>query len=182
MKPLYIGIQSLTDSLRDNAIAITDWEKRNDFQVPEPFLRAMGKKVNTGKYDNIFRSVFDSWRQEIDRTINGIRKDFKITEDTIILLSGSAGEIHYIDDFIEGSIGLKTEFLNPLKNLSFPPDFEPNTLKYNPTIFTAALGSALQVDPSVNVLPKNLKQRETLRWVNRIGFLASISLLIFSVF
>ena len=168
MKPLYIGIQSLTDSLRDNAIAITDWEKRYDFQVPEPFLRAMGKKVNTGKYDNIFRSVFDSWRQEIDRTINGIRKDFKITEDTIILLSGSAGEIHYIDDFIEGSIGLKTEFLNPLKNLSFPPDFEPNTLKYNPTIFTAALGSALQVDPSVNVLPKDLKQRETLRWVNQL--------------
>lgn len=181
VKPLYIGIQSLTDSLRDNAIAITDWEKRNDFQVPEPFLRAMGKKVNTGKYDNIFRSVFDSWRQEIDRTINGIRKDFKITEDTIILLSGSAGEIHYIDDFIEGSIGLKTEFLNPLKNLSFPPDFEPNTLKYNPTIFTAALGSALQVDPSVNVLPKDLKQRETLRWVNRIGFLASISFLIFGI-
>ena len=100
IKPLYIGIQSLADSLRDNAILISDLEEKKDFQVPEPFLRSMGKKVKQGKYDNIFRSVFDSWRQEIDRTINGLRKDFKITEDTNILLCGAAGNILYIDDFI----------------------------------------------------------------------------------
>ena len=54
----------------------------------------MGKKVEPGEHDNIFRSVFDSWRQEIDRTINGFRKDFQITEDTTILLCGSAGAFY----------------------------------------------------------------------------------------
>ena len=132
VKPLYIGIQSLNDSLRDNAMSTDNWQKRSEFQVPEPFLRSMGKKVEPGEHDNIFRSVFDSWRQEIDRTINGFRKDFKITEDTTILLCGSAGDILYIDDFIEGSLGLNTEYLNPIRNLSLPPDFDPKTLKYNP--------------------------------------------------
>ena len=182
VKPLYIGIQSLTDSLRDNAISTDDWQKRTSFQVPEPFLRSMGKKVEPGEHDNIFRSVFDSWRQEIDRTINGVRKDFKITEDTTILLCGSAGDILYIDDFIEGSLGLDTEYLNPIRNLNLPPDFEPKSFKYNPTILTAAIGSALQVNPSVNVLPKTLKQREIFRWVNRVGILASAAIFIFGLF
>ena len=78
----------------------------------------MGKKVNTGKYDNIFRSVFDSWRKN-RQTINGIRKDFKITEDTIILLSGSAGEIHYIDDFIREH-RFKNRVFESIKKLKFP--------------------------------------------------------------
>ncbi len=182
VKPLYIGIQSLTDSLRDNAISIDDWQKRTDFQVPEPFLRSMGKKVEPGKHDNIFRSVFDSWRQEIDRTINGVRKDFKITEDTTILLCGSAGDILYIDDFIEGSLGLETKYLNPIRNLSLPPDFELKSLKYNPTILTGAIGSALQINPSANVLPKNIKQREIFRWVNRVGILTSAAAFIFGLF
>ncbi len=182
VKPLYIGIQSLTDSLRDNSIPTNEWYKRDIFQVPEPFLRSMGKKVEPGEYDNIFRSVFDSWRQEIDRTINGMRKDFKITEDTNVLLSGSAGEILYLDDFIEGSIGLTTDYLNPIRNLSLPPDFEPKSLKYNPSILSAAIGSALQISPSVNVLPKNIKQRETLRWVNRVGILASTGIFLLGLF
>ncbi len=182
VKPLYIGIQSLNDSLRDNAIIIDDWQKRTNFQVPEPFLRSMGKKVEPGEHDNIFRSVFDSWRQEIDRTINGFRKDFKMTEDTTILLCGSAGDILYIDDFIEGSLGLSTEYLNPIRNLNLPPDFEPNSLKYNPTVLTASIGSALQINPSVNILPKPLKQREMFRWVNRAGILASSIIFAFGLF
>ena len=109
--------------------------KRSEFQVPEPFLRSMGKKVEPGEHDNIFRSVFDSWRQEIDRTINGFRKDFKITEDTTILLCGSAGDILYIDDFIEGSLGLNTEYLNPIRNLSLPPDFDLKSIKIQPHNF-----------------------------------------------
>ena len=181
IKPLYIGVQSLTDSMRDNAIPTENWHERGSFQVPEPFLRAMGKKIAAGEHDNIFRSVFDSWRQEIDRTINGIRKDFKITEDTTVLLSGSAGEILYLDTFIEGSIGLSTSFLNPMRNLNVPPNFDPKSLKYNPSILTGAIGSALQINPSVNILPNNIKQRETLRWVNRAGMLATAGLFIFGL-
>ena len=98
------------------------------------------------------------------------------------MLCGSAGDILYIDDFIEGSLGLNTEYLNPLRNLSLPPDFEPKSLKYNPTILTAAIGSALQIKPSINVLPKALKQREMFRWVNRVGILASTVVFAFALF
>ena len=82
----------------------------------------------------------------------------------------------------EGSLGLNTEFLNPIKNLNFPPDFDPGSITHNPTTYTAAVGSALQLRPSVSLLPKKLKQRETLRWVNRIGILTSVSLLVFALF
>ena len=127
IKPLFIGIQSLTDSLRDNGIAIDDWSDRKEFQVPETFLRAMGHKVEHGQHDEIFRPVFDSWRQEIDRTINGIRKEFKISDEMEILLSGSAGEISYFDKFIEGSMGLNTNFLNPLRNLALSDDLDTDS-------------------------------------------------------
>ena len=104
VKPLFIGIQSLTDAIRDNGMSIEDWSNRKNFQVPETFLRSMGHKAETGEYDDIFRPVFDSWRQELDRTINGIRKEFKISKDTEVLLCGSAGDIQYLDKYIEGSM------------------------------------------------------------------------------
>ena len=178
IKPLFIGIQSLTDSLRDNGIAIDDWSDRKEFQVPETFLRAMGHKVENGQHDEIFRPVFDSWRQEIDRTINGIRKEFKISDEMEILLSGSAGEISYFDKFIEGSMGLNTNFLNPLRNLALSDDLDTDSFDIQPTVLTPSIGSALHLNNSVNILPKELKQDEILRWVNRFGMVGSAAALI----
>ena len=140
----------------------------------------MGKKVGRGKHDDIFRPVFDSWRQEIDRTINGIRKKFIIANDTEILLSGSAGDILHFDKFIEGILGLTTQFLNPIRNLALSSSsINRESTSFNPTLLTAAIGSALHHKKSVNILPKNLKQEEILRWVNRAGILASAALLVF---
>ena len=178
IKPLFVGVQSLTDSIRDNGLPIKDWSDRKNFQVPETFLRAMGLKADPGTHDDIFRPVFDSWRQEIDRTVNGIRKEYKISDDTEILLSGSAGEISYLDKFIEGSMGLTTNFLNPLRNLALPEDLDRDSFDIHPTALTPSIGSALHLNNSVNIMPKELKQDVTLRWVNRAGLVGAVAALV----
>ena len=178
IKPLFIGVQSLTDSIRDNGLPITDWSDRKDFQVPETFLRSMGLKVEPGIHDDIFRPVFDSWRQEIDRTVNGIRKEYKISDETEILLSGSAGEISFLDKFIEGSMGLTTAFLNPLRNLALPDEIDRDSFDIHPTALTPSIGSALHLNNSVNIMPKELKQDVALRWVNRAGLVSAAAALV----
>ena len=178
VRPLFIGLQSLTDAIRDNGIPMEDWSDRKGFQVPETFLRSMGHKAEPGEHDDIFRPVFDSWRQELDRTVNGIRKEFKISGETEVLLSGSAGDILYLDKYIEGSMGLDTKFLNPLRNLAIPPDLDRDTMASHTTSFTASIGSALHLDNSVNILPKDLKQDEILRWVNRLGMVGTAAALV----
>ena len=95
-----------------------------------------------------------------------------------ILLSGSAGEISYFDKFIEGSMGLNTNFLNPLRNLALSDDFDTDSFDIQPTVLTPSIGSALHLNNSVNILPKELKQDEILRWVNRFGMVGSAAALI----
>ncbi len=179
VETLRIGLQSLTDSMRDQGHSTENWHERDKFQVPESFLRAFGKSVKSGEYDDIFRPVFDSWRQEIDRTINSIRKDFIISEDTEVLLSGSAGDIQYFDQFISGSLGLQTQFLNPVRNLAISPSEDArNNFAFHPTLLTSAIGSALTLPGSVNVLPMTLKQNEIFRWANRISAPLAAALLV----
>ena len=54
-----------------------------------------------------------------------------------------------------------------------PPDFDISTIEFHPSVFTAAIGSALNIEKSVSILPKDLQQEETLRWVNRAGIIFS---------
>ena len=178
IKHLHIGLQNLTDALRDQGRSTENWYKRESFQVPEPFLRAMGITIKPGENDGIFQPVFDTWRQEIDRTINGLRRYFDIPEDTHILVSGSAGEIQYIEQYIEGILGLKTQILNPIRNIAIAPnESERESISFNPTLLTAAIGSALNLSNSVSVLPEKLKQNEIFRFVNRISIPIAASLL-----
>ncbi len=175
---LHLGLQGLTDALRDQGQSTDNWYKREYFQVPEPFLRAMGITIKPGKYDGVFQPVFDAWRQEIDRTINGLRRYFDIPEDTQIFVSGSAGEIEHIDQYLEGILGLKTQILNPIRNISMAPnESERESISFNPTLLTAAIGSALNLSDSVSVLPKKLKQNEIFRFINRISMPIAASLL-----
>ena len=180
VETLFFGVQGLTDALRDQGHSTDNWHDRSQFQVPETFIRAAGQTVDIGEYDDIFRPVFDSWRQEIDRTINGIRKDFPITDETEILLSGAAGEISYLDKFIQGSLGLNTQYLNPIRNIAFSPsEKERKNLISHPTQLTTAIGSALDLSKTVNVLPSTLKQNELFRWINRISLPAAALLMVF---
>ena len=178
IKTLFIGIQGLNDALIDNGVEIKEWSHRENFQVPESFLRSMGYTADVGEHDDILRPVFDSWRQEIDRTMNGVRKSFKISENTEILLSGCAGEVFYLDKFIEGSMGLNTSFLNPLRNIAIQGNIKEDFSKIHPAGLTASIGSALHLTRSVNILPKTYKQEVFLRWTNRIGIIGSAAALI----
>ncbi len=173
IRPLYVGFESLKDALRDNGYSDEKLKSILTFQVPASLLTMFGKTVAKGEHDDISRAVFENWRQEIERTINGIRKDFKIIDGTDILLSGAVGDIKYLDSFIEGITGLSTTYLNPIRNLSMPPDFDINTIEFHPSVFTASIGSALNIEKSVSILPKDLQQEETLRWVNRAGIVFS---------
>lgn len=179
IEQLHIGVQNLTDALRDQGHSTENWTDRTDFQVPETFLRALGIKANTGEYDEIFRPVFDIWRQEIDRTINGIRKQFEISDSTEVFISGSGGDIQYLEKFIGGSLGLNGQFLNPIRNLEFlPNESDREKLPFHPTLLTTAIGSSLRLPNSVNVLPSNLFQNEIFRWANRISIPIAASLLV----
>lgn len=180
VETLFFGVQGLTDALRDQGHSTENWHDRSKFQVPETFIRAVGQTVEAGEYDDVFRPVFDSWRQEIDRTINGIRKDFPISDETEILLSGAAGEIAYLDKFIQGSLGLNTKFLNPIRNIAFSPsEKERKNITVHPTQLTTAIGSALDLSKTVNILPSIFKQNELFRWINRVSIPAAILLIVF---
>ena len=181
VKPLFIGLQSLTDAIRDNGLSIEEWSNRKNYQVPETFLRSLGHKAEAGEHDDILRPVFDSWRQELDRTVNGIRKEFKISKDTEVLLCGSAGDIQYLDKYIEGIMGLNTSIFNPFRNLAIPHDLDLEDIGCHPSSLTASIGSALHLDKSVNLLPKDKKVEETLRWVNRFGMVAAAAALVFFI-
>ena len=181
VKPLFIGLQSLTDAIRDNGLSIEEWSNRKNYQVPETFLRSLGHKAEAGEHDDILRPVFDSWRQELDRTVNGIRKEFKISKETEVLLCGSAGDIQYLDKYIEGIMGLNTSIFNPFRNLAIPHDLDLEDIGCHPSSLTASIGSALHLDKSVNLLPKDKKVEETLRWVNRFGMVTAAAALVFFI-
>ena len=134
-------------------------------------------------YDDIFRLVFEDWSQEIDRAINSMRKDLNITDETEILLAGSAGYIQFFDEFIQLETNIKTKFFNPIRNLAVAPEFSIESLGFNPSILTASIGSGINIKNAASILPKNLKQEENLRWINRGGIvLAAISLVFCIIF
>ena len=181
IRPIYIGFESLKDALKDQGYTNEKLKNISLFQVPASFLRMFGHTVQPENHDEILRPVFEGWRQEIERTVNGMRKEFKINESTNILLSGSVGEVQYLDKFIEGITGLNTSYFNPIRNLSFPQNFDFTSFNYHPSLLTASIGSALNLTKSVNILPAMLKQEEIFRWANRAGIVFSCIAIIITI-
>ena len=181
INPVYLGVSSLFDALKDNGLYNdkTENDHRKEFQVPKPLLSTLGDEIKIGKYDEIFRPVFENWIQEIERSINTMRKELSFANDTKILISGSAGYIMYLSDLIQTTTGIKTSNLNPLRNLNLTPDFDKNSLKFNPTILSASIGSGIAIDNAPSILPKQLKQDVIFRWMNRAGLFASVILTFF---
>jgi len=181
IRPLYIGLLSLIDALKDNGMYKTkkDEEHRKLFSVPETLLSIADQKLNKGEYDGIFRSVFENWKQEIDRIVNDIRNEVKISDDSEILLSGSAGDITHLDKFIQLATGIKTRFMNPIRNLAVTTNFNSNSLEYNPALLTGSIGAGINILGNSSILPKNLKQYEMLRWINRGGILTAAATIAF---
>ena len=69
--------------------------------------------------------------------------------------------------------------MNPVRNLAFSPsEDERGNIPFHPTLLTAAIGSALTLSGTVNVLPMTLKQNEIFRWANRISIPIAAALLV----
>ncbi|MFL2997950.1 MAG: AAA family ATPase [Candidatus Neomarinimicrobiota bacterium] len=179
VEELRIGVQSLNEALMDQGIIRAEWYNREEFQVPGSFISAIGKKVQKGVYDEIFTPVFESWQQDLSRTINSVRKDFPFTNETDILLSGSASDILYLDNFIEGVLSLKTQYISPTRNLDFAQNYiKRGHFPFHSSLLASAIGSTINVPNSADIMPQSLKQNEIFRWINRIGSLAAILILV----
>ena len=180
VEELRIGIQGINDALIDQGISKKEWNNRIEYQVPRSFILATGKKVDQGQYDSILTPVFEGWQQDINRVINGLRKVFPFNNETLIFLGGSACEILYLDNFFEGILNLKSNYLNPIRNLAFSPNYiERNQLPFHPTMLTYAIGSSIQSPNSVDIMLPDLKQNEIFRWINRVGSIMAIFMFIF---
>ena len=180
IKELRIGIQGINDALIDQGISNKEWSNRIKYQVPRSFILATGKKVDQGQYDSILTPVFESWQQDINRIINGLRKVFSFSDNTLVFLSGSAADILYLDNFFEGILNLKSNYLNPIRNLALSPNYiERNQFSFHPTILTSAVGASIKTSNSIDVMLPDLKQNEIFRWINRIGAIAAIFLFVF---
>ena len=179
VEELRIGMQSLNEALMDQGIIKDNWNNRNQFQVPGSFISATGKKVQKGAYDEIFTPVFESWQQDISRTINSVRKVFPFTNETKVLLSGSAADVLYLENFFEGVLNLKTQYFSPTRNLAFAQNYIKRAqFSFHSSLLTSAIGSTIKVPNAVDIMPKSLKENEVFRWVNRIGSIAAILILI----
>ena len=179
VEELRIGVQSLNEALMDQGIIKAEWYNREEFQVPGSFISAIGKKVKKGVYDEIFTPVFESWQQDLSRTINSVRKDFPFTNETDILLSGSASDILYLDNFIEGVLNLKTQYISPTRNLDLAQNYIiRGHFPFHSSFLASAIGSTINVPNSADIMPQSLKQNEIFRWINRIGSLAAILILV----
>ena len=165
-----IGIQNLYEALEDQGIEGVSWTERDEYLVPRPLLQAMGIESESGLYDTVFIPVFETWLQEIDRTITGMRYNFTMEEKTPLLLSGVAGNVKHLDKYIKGSLDLDTSYLNPIRNLLLTPDdSQRNDIGMNLVALSSALGSAIKINGSVNVLPNSIKLNEAFRWANRVS-------------
>ena len=183
INPLYLGLSSLFDALKDYNLYET--KKKIDhlkaFQVPKSILGPFAENTSEGEYDNIFRVIFESWTQEIERGINGLRKDLNFSLQTEILVCGSAGFIKYFDKFIENTTGIESYFFNPLRNLKENITLEGKEISCNPSVFAGAVGSGIAINNSPNLLPKSLRRDEIFRWVNRLSAAVFSLIVIFCI-
>ena len=170
IKPLYLGFSALTNSLVDNdSFDNLNAENLNSFQVPKSFFNSFNDEMKKGKYDNIFRPIFENWAQEISMNINSIRTGMNFTESTQIFLSGQINYIQYMDKFVESISGIESGYLNPIRNLKLNPSLALKLKNIRPPLFSASIGCALGLENTPNLLPQNFKKMEIFRWLNRSG-------------
>ena len=171
VKPLYLGFSALTGSLHDNdSFDNLKEENLDSFQIPKSFFSSFNKEMKRGKNDDVFRPIFENWAQEITMNINSIRTEMNFTESTQVLLSGQINYIKYMDKFVESISGIKSNYMNPIRNLKLNPGLDLELSHVRFPLLSASIGSALGMENTPNLLPQNFKKMEIFRWLNRSGF------------
>ena len=171
--PLAIGIQNINDALTDSTMS------QEHFRVPPSLLPGKTKSVTGLSSDDQLRPIIESWSRELDRCLTGLKRNFPVSESSTLFLSGTAIEIESIDEYFEGHLNIITTFINPLRNIAILPDeSERDQIKIPLPLLTSALGSALNLPQTVNLLPPVFKQSESFRLMVQIGIRAAALLLI----
>ena len=170
ISPISIGIQNLKD-------VVSESSSNNDYRVPPSLIPGQNKSKNNN--DNQFRPVIESWTREIDRSFNSIKRSFPAGSAKRLYLSGTAIHIKSIDEYFANHLQLKTEYLNPLRNISILPDeSEREQIKFAMPLLTAAVGSALNLSNTINLRPSTMKEKESFRFLLTRGIKVAASLLI----
>jgi len=173
IRPIAFGIQNLKDAVSNPSISI------DEFRVPPSLLPGKAKPGTALPIDDLLRPILESWTRELDRTLTSLKRDFPVGDATQLFLSGSAIHIHSLHEYLGGHLNLRAEYFNPLRNIAILPDeSERAELNVSLPLLTAAVGSALNLPNTVNLLPPVFKQSEAFRLMVKGGIRVAAILLI----
>ena len=181
--PLDLGIQNLTDAWKYRAkVSKAKWYKRDYCRVPPSILRSDDKSdpyKQKKPQDDAMRPTIESWDQELERALNSMTQSFPVDNVSEIFLSGCAKEIMFLDEYLESQFEVPVNFIDPIKNIAFhPSEDERENFDLSKPALTTAVGAALNLSKSVNLLPDRFKEAETFRLGNRFGIPVAATILL----
>jgi len=182
--PLDLGIQNLTDAWKYRSTSSkAKWDKRDWCRVPPSILKSDTKdnSINMQKkpQDEAMRPVIESWDQELERALNSMAQTFPSDNISEIFLSGCSEEILFLDEYLQTQLDVNVEYLDPIKNIAFFPDEEEReNFDLSSPALTLAVGAALNIDKTVNLLPDRFKESEKFRLGNKFSIPAAAAILI----
>lgn len=182
--PLDLGIQNLTDAWKYRSTSSkAKWDKRDWCRVPPSILKSDTKdnSINMQKkpQDEAMRPVIESWDQELERALNSMSQTFPSDNISEIFLSGCSEEILFLDEYLQTQLDVNVEYLDPIKNIAFFPDEEEReNFDLSSPALTLAVGTALNIDKTVNLLPDMFKESEKFRLGNKFSIPAAAAILI----
>ena len=182
--PLDLGIQNLTDAWKYRSTSSkAKWDKRDWCRVPPSILKSETKdnSINMQKkpQDEAMRPVIEGWDQELERALNSMAQTFPSDNISEIFLSGCSEEILFLDEYLETQLDVNVEYLDPIKNIAFFPDEdERENFDLSHPALTLAIGAALNIDKTVNLLPDRFKESEKFRLGNKFSIPAAAAIFI----
>ncbi|MEC7849672.1 MAG: pilus assembly protein PilM, partial [Candidatus Neomarinimicrobiota bacterium] len=182
--PLDLGIQNLTDAWKYRSTSSkAKWDKRDWCRVPPSILKSDTKdnsiSMQKKPQDEAMRPVIESWDQELERALNSMAQTFPSDNISEIFLSGCSEEILFLDEYLQTQLDVNVEYLDPIKNIAFFPDEEEReNFDLSSPALTLAVGAALNIDKTVNLLPDRFKESEKFRLGNKFSIPAAAAILI----
>ena len=182
--PLDLGIQNLTDAWKyRSASSKAKWDKRDWCRVPPSILKSDTKdnSINMQKkpQDDAVGPVIEGWDQELERALNSMSQAFPVDNISEIFLSGCAEEILFFDEYLQTQLDVHVEYLDPIKNIAFFPDEEEReNFDLSKPALATAVGAALNLDKTINLLPDMFKESEKFRLGNKFGIPAAAAIFI----
>ena len=182
--PLDLGIQNLTDAWKyRSASSKAKWDKRDWCRVPPSILKSDTKdnsiSMQKKPQDEAMRPVIEGWDQELERALNSMTQTFPSDNISEIFLSGCGEEILFLDEYQQNQLDVNVEYLDPIKNIAFFPDEEEReNFDLSKSSLTLAVGAALNIDKTVNLLPDMFKESEKFRLGNKFSIPAAAAIFI----